>query len=85
MVTKFGKMMEKGEKHTKIHEKYVLKVCFEVPFTSMISRLKYKWFHGFNGDTLWGSIYGGTLFGLQWQGLLLENPKSNLYLRHLRG
>ena len=26
-----------------IHEKYVLRVCFESPFTRMISSLKYKW------------------------------------------
>ena len=26
-----------------IHEKYVFRVCFESPFTRMISSLKYKW------------------------------------------
>ena len=34
-----------------IHEKYVFRVCFESPFTRMISSLKYKWPPGIKLDS----------------------------------
>ena len=38
-----------------IPEKYVFRVCFESPFTRMISNLKYKWPPGGRRDVKRGS------------------------------
>ena len=65
-----------------IPEKYVFRVCFESPFTRMISGLKYKWPPGMKGDFTVRRMGGGDIQNVTASMCRDKTILINFILRH---